>query len=111
MKKNTLFVSLTLLVGFFAISTVLLPANALAKNIKVGVIDCYSGPAAFFGKDALNGFELALKEINAEGVLGSKIEFTTRDSKFKVDLALNFAKELVLRENVDILVGTINSGA
>ncbi|MEJ2730546.1 MAG: ABC transporter substrate-binding protein, partial [Deltaproteobacteria bacterium] len=64
-----------------------------------------------FGKDALNGFKLALNGINAEGVLGKKIEFTTRDTKFKVDLALNFAKELVLREDVDILVGTINSGA
>ena len=40
-------------------------------------------------------------------MLGKKIEFTTRDTKFKVDLALNFAKELVLREDVDILVGTI----
>jgi branched-chain amino acid transport system substrate-binding protein len=111
MKKNTLIVSLTLLAGLFAISLVLMPANALAKNIKVGVIDCYSGPAAVFGQDALNGFKLALKEINAKGVLGKKIEFTTRDTKFKVDLALNFAKELVLREDVDILVGTINSGA
>lgn len=111
MKKNVLIVSLTLLTGLFAISLVLMPANALAKNIKVGVIDCYSGPAAVFGQDALNGFKLALKDINAQGVLGKKIEFTTRDSKFKVDLALNFAKELVLRENVDILVGTINSGA
>ena len=111
MKKKTLIVTLTLLVIFLAISLVLMPANVLAKNIKVGVIDCYSGPPALFGKDALNGFKLALKEINAQGVLGKKIEFTTRDSKFKVDLALNFAKELVLRENVDILVGTINSGA
>ena len=111
MKKNMFTISWVLLVGLFSICFSIMPANALAKNIKVGVIDCYSGPAAFFGKDALNGFKLALKEINAEGVLGSKIEFTTRDSKFKVDLALNFAKELVLRENVDILVGTINSGA
>ena len=111
MKKKMFIISWVLLVGLFSICFSIMPANALAKNIKVGVIDCYSGPAAFFGKDALNGFELALKEINAEGVLGSKIEFTTRDSKFKVDLALNFAKELVLRENVDILVGTINSGA
>jgi branched-chain amino acid transport system substrate-binding protein len=111
MKKNMFIISLPLLVVLFAISAVLIPGHALAKNIKVGVIDCYSGPPAFFGKDALNGFKLALKEINAEGVLGNKIEFTTRDSKFKVDLALNFAKELVLRENVDILVGTINSGA
>jgi branched-chain amino acid transport system substrate-binding protein len=111
MKKITLNVSLALLGGLLAISLVLLPADAQAKNIKVGVIDCYSGPPALFGKDALNGFKLALKEINAKGVLGKKIEFTTRDTKFKVDLALNFAKELVLREDVDILVGTINSGA
>ena len=111
MKKNTVVVGLTLLVGLFTISLILMPADAQAKNIKVGVIDCYSGPAAVFGQDALNGFKLALKEINKEGVLGKKIEFSTRDSKFKVDLALNFAKELVLREDVDILVGTINSGA
>jgi branched-chain amino acid transport system substrate-binding protein len=115
MKKrkiiNLSMVGLVFLVGFLAISVMLMPANAQAKNIKVGVIDCYSGPAAVFGNDALNGFKLALKDINAKGVLGKKIEFTTRDSKFKVDLALNFAKELVLREDVDILVGTINSGA
>ena len=111
MKKNMFIISWILLVGLFAISFSLMPADAQAKNIKVGVIDCYSGPAAFFGKDALNGFKLALKDINAKGVLGKKIEFTTRDSKFKVDLALNFSKELVLREDVDILVGTINSGA
>ncbi len=111
MKKNMFLISLVLLVGLFSICFSMMPANATAKNIKVGVIDCYSGPAAVFGNDALNGFKLALEDINAQGVLGKKIEFTTRDSKFKVDLALNFAKELVLRENVDILVGTINSGA
>ena len=56
MKKNSLNVSLVLLVGLFVISLVLMPAPAQAKNIKVGVIDCYSGPAAMFGNDALNGF-------------------------------------------------------
>jgi branched-chain amino acid transport system substrate-binding protein len=87
------------------------PGQAMARNIKVGVIDCYSGPPAVYGQDALNGFKLALKTINQAGVLGREIEFTTRDTKFKVDIALNMAKELVLREDVDVLVGTINSGA
>jgi len=41
--------------------------------------------------------------------VGQKIEFTTRDDKFKVDLALSAAKELVMNEKVDILAGTINS--
>ena len=56
-----------------ALSLVLLPAGAGARDIKVGVIDCYSGPPAVYGKDALNGFKLALEEINAKGVLGQKI--------------------------------------
>ena len=102
---------ISLLVGVFAISVVLMPFHAQSRNITVGGIDCYSGPAAVYGKDALNGFKLALQEINKKGVLGKKIEYTTRDTKFKVDIALNMAKELVLRKDVDILVGTINSGA
>jgi len=83
----------------------------VVRPIKVGIIDCYSGPAAVYGKDALNGFKLAVDEINKTGVLGKKIEYTTRDTKFKVDIALNMAKELVMRGNVDMLLGTINSGA
>lgn len=96
---------------FFCFFTLLLiyPPSSVAKPIKVGIIDCYSGPAAVYGKDALNGFKLALKDINKKGVLGTKIEYSTRDTKFKVDIGLSMAKELVMRENVDILVGTINS--
>jgi branched-chain amino acid transport system substrate-binding protein len=94
-----------------SIALFLTPIQAQARNIKVGIIDCYSGPPAVYGKDALNGFKLALKEINKKGVLGKKIEFTTRDTKFKVDLALSMARQLVMREDIDVLVGTINSGA
>ena len=84
-------------------------APKAARPIKVGVVDTYSGPAAVFGEDALNGFKLALDEINKAGVLGTTIEFTTRDEKFKADVGLSMAKELVLQENVDILVGVISS--
>jgi branched-chain amino acid transport system substrate-binding protein len=90
-------------------SLVLSPIHSEARNIKVGIIDCYSGPPAMFAKDALNGFKLALKEINKEGVLGKKIEYTTRDTKFKVDIGLGVAKELIMREDVDILAGVISS--
>jgi branched-chain amino acid transport system substrate-binding protein len=41
--------------------------------------------------------------------LGTKIQFTNRDDKFKVDIGLSMAKELVMMEKVDLLVGTINS--
>lgn len=86
------------------------PAAAKAdRPIKVGIVDTYSGPPAVFGNDALNGFKLALNEINKEGVLGTKIEFTQRDDKYQPDTALSMAKELILQEKVDVLVGQVNS--
>ncbi len=81
-----------------------------AKTIKVGIIDCYSGPPSTYTNDVRDAFKLATDKINAKGgVLGRKIEFVTRDSKFKVDIGLSAAKELIMRKNVDILMGTINS--
>jgi branched-chain amino acid transport system substrate-binding protein len=111
MKKGWFFSVGRLLMLAGCALAMLIPAAADARDIKVGIVDTYSGPAAVFGNDALNGFKLAVNEINKQGVLGGKIVFTTRDEQFKVDIGLNVAKELVLKENVDVLVGTINSGA
>ena len=85
------------------------PAQA-AKAIKIGIVDCYSGPPAAYTNDVRDAFKLEVDKINAAGgILGRKIEVLTRDSKFKVDLGLSAAKELIYRENVDIMMGTINS--
>jgi len=100
----------TLLALSLAIFLVLSSVNVNAqRTIKVGILDTYSGPPAVYGNDALNGFKLALNDINKKGVLGTKIEFTTRDDKFKVDIGLSMAKELIMMEKVDLIVGTINS--
>lgn len=82
-------------------------ANKDQKTVKVGIIDTYTGGAATYAKDALDGFKLATNEVAEKG--GPRIEFVTRDDEFKVDKATNWAKELVMREKVDILAGTINS--
>lgn len=109
--KNGRFISRGLVwVLAAALAAAGLPAGAEARNIKVGILDTYSGPPAVFGNDALNGFKMAVEEINRQGVLGGKIEFVTRDDKFKVDIGLNLAKELALKENVDLIVGVVNSG-
>lgn len=100
--KNLILILLFLVFAEFA---------QCADVIKIGIVDTYSGPATTFTKDVLDGFSLALSQINQKGVLGKKIEFVTRDDKFKPDIALTMAKELVLKENVDILMGTINSAS
>ncbi len=103
-------VSCMMFVCFLASMSGLSTLAFAAGDIKVGIIDTYSGPPSSYGLDVLDGFKLALKKINANGgVLGKKITFVTRDDKFKVDLGLTEAKELIMRENVNLLVGTINS--
>jgi branched-chain amino acid transport system substrate-binding protein len=110
MKRMVMMRSFALMVALSAISIILYAGSAEAqRTIKVGILDTYSGPPAVYGNDALNGFKLALNDINKKGVLGTKIEFTTRDDKFKVDIGLSMAKELVMMEKVDLIVGTINS--
>ena len=85
------------------------PAHA-AKALKIGIVDCYSGPPATYTNDVRDAFKMEVNKLNASGgILGRQIEVLTRDSKFKVDLGLSAAKELIYRENVDILMGTINS--
>jgi branched-chain amino acid transport system substrate-binding protein len=75
----------------------------------VGIVDSYSGPPGAYSQDILDGFKMAITKINAKGVLGRKIEFTSRDDKFKPDIGLAMAKELVMKEKVNVLMGTINS--
>src|SRR5665647_2970210 len=101
------------IVSFLAVvlSMFCLAGSGIAGDtIKVGFVDTYSGPATTFTNDVLDGFKLAVEKINATGgVLGKKITYVTRDDKFKPDIGLTMAKELILKEEVDLLVGTINS--
>ena len=51
-----------------------------------------------------------MQEINAKGgVLGRKLELLTRDSKASADEAVRLARELIIKDNVDFLVGTLTS--
>jgi branched-chain amino acid transport system substrate-binding protein len=108
--KKLLYYSL-MCFAVLAISSSFQPSHA-KDTIKVGIVDTYSGPATTYTQDVLDGFRLAIDKVNAAGgVLGKKIEYVTRDDKFKPDIALSMTKELVLREGVDILMGSTNSGA
>ncbi|HYB43321.1 MAG TPA: ABC transporter substrate-binding protein [Candidatus Methylomirabilis sp.] len=87
------------------------PAPALAqKAIKVGMPMPLSGPAALFGDPAAKGAQMFVEELNAKGgVLGRKVELLVRDSKADANEAVRVSRELILKENVDFLVGTLTS--
>src|SRR5438132_8988931 len=51
-----------------------------------------------------------VEEVNAKGgVLGRNSELVIRDSKADANEAVRVARELILKENVDFLVGTLTS--
>ncbi len=81
-----------------------------AEPIKIGFPIPLSGPTAVYGEPVLKGAELAVSEINAKGgVLGRKLELLSRDSKANADEAVRVARELIIKNNVDFLVGTLTS--
>jgi len=77
--------------------------------IKIGEINHYKRLAAF-AEPYKNGIELALSEINeAGGVIGQPLEFIFRDDQGKPGEAIKIAEELVNREGVAMITGSILS--
>jgi branched-chain amino acid transport system substrate-binding protein len=80
------------------------------KPIKVGMPIPLSGPPALFGDPASKGAQMYVDELNAKGgVLGRKVELIVRDSKADANEAVRVAREMILKDNVDFLVGTLTS--
>jgi branched-chain amino acid transport system substrate-binding protein len=94
-----------------ALGALLIGGPAAAQNtIKVGVPMPLSGPAALYGEPAVKGARMFVDEINAAGgVLGKKIELVVRDSKASADEAVRVSREMILKEEVQFLVGTLTS--
>src|SRR5215468_11160882 len=81
-----------------------------ADTIKIGFPMPLSGPASVYGVPVTKGAEMAVQEINAAGgVLGRKLELLERDSKASADEAVRLARELIIKNNVDFLSGTLTS--
>jgi branched-chain amino acid transport system substrate-binding protein len=89
----------------------LVPAAAVAQDtIKIGFPMPLSGPASVYGVPITKGAEMAVQEINASGgILGKKVELLTRDSKASADEAVRLARELIIKNGVDFLSGTLTS--
>jgi branched-chain amino acid transport system substrate-binding protein len=87
------------------------PAVSMAADtIKIGFPIPLSGPTSVYGKPILAGAEMAVAEINAKGgVLGKKFELLSRDSKANADEAVRLSRELIIKDSVDFLVGTLTS--
>ncbi|MEM6678241.1 MAG: ABC transporter substrate-binding protein [Pseudomonadota bacterium] len=83
-------------------------APVVAEPVKVGMIVTLSGPPGALGKQAVDGFTLALEDMG--GKLGPvEAELIVEDDELKPDVALTRAEKLVSSDEVDFVVGTIFS--
>jgi branched-chain amino acid transport system substrate-binding protein len=85
------------------------PALA-ADTIRLGFVADISGIGATFYKSQKNAVDLFIDQANAAGgVLGKKLEVVVRDSQLKADTGANAARELILSEKCDFLIGPTSS--
>jgi branched-chain amino acid transport system substrate-binding protein len=102
--------ALTATVGAGAVS-LLLPQimHAQSNKIRVGIMLPYTGTFAQLGVAIENGMKMAIDQ--AGGKLGGReIEYFKVDDESEPAKGVENASKLVLRDKVDILVGTVHSG-
>jgi branched-chain amino acid transport system substrate-binding protein len=87
-------------------AALLAAAPAIAQTVPVGAIEILSGPNAAYGVAIRAGLELALDDINKQGVLGGrKIALTVEDSAGNKDQAINAARKLIGGDHVVSIIG------
>jgi len=96
-----------------AAALIALGGQALAGDtIKVGSFLAVTGPASFLGDPELKTLQMYVEEINANGgVNGNQIELVHYDTGGKAKEAVNFAKRLIKKDKVDVIVGGSTSGS
>jgi branched-chain amino acid transport system substrate-binding protein len=79
--------------------------------IKIGMDNPLTGTYAAFGKSELIGCQLAIDQLNAKnGILGRKLDMLFEDSTSgDAGTAVQKARKLIERDNIDFLVGNVNS--
>ena len=100
-----------LLIALFVPASLLAPALAQGKKLKIGVVFDYTGPLAGGGSElhALGAKIMIDHFAKKGGVDGYAIEAIYADAQSKPDVAINEAVRLVEQEKVDMLLGFYSS--
>ncbi|WP_096697520.1 ABC transporter substrate-binding protein [Polaromonas sp. AER18D-145] len=79
-------------------------------EIVIGTIQDLSGPLAGYGKQARNGMQLRVNEINEQGgVQGRKLKLLTEDSGYDPKKAVLAAQKLVNQDKIFIMAGHLGT--
>jgi branched-chain amino acid transport system substrate-binding protein len=79
--------------------------------LRIGMATSLSGAIALFGVANEKGAQLAVDQLNdAGGVLGRPVELIVRDDQARPEEGVAQARDLIISEEVDMLLGPVSSG-
>ena len=102
------------LAGALALSSTLALAGGHAKEVKLGVVLGFTGPAESLAESMARGAELAMKEVSESGLLldNATVSHVRADSTCTDAAAAAAAAERVVSsDKVDAIIGALCSGA
>ncbi len=100
------------ILSFLFVAGMTLASNVSAEDtIRIGWTADMPGVGATFYASQKKALELFFEETNAAGgILGKKLKLIIRDSKLKPDVGATMARELILNEKCEFLIGPTSSG-
>ena len=87
-------------------------SSVKADTIKLGILEDETGNFAIAVVPKIHAYELAVKEINANGgVLGKKLEIVRYDTQSDNRRYQEFARRLIKKDKVDVVFGAFSSAS
>lgn len=111
-KKVVAFIGLLITVSIFGVMLAGCGSSPAAnsKEIVIGGNFELTGGIANYGKQTMNGVQLAFKEANASGgVLGKQIKMIVADNKSEPSEATNATTKLITQDKVSLIMGPVTS--
>jgi len=100
--------------GLVAAAQVAAPFVITARGespVRMGMIDPLTGVYAAPAGNEVIGAKLAVEQLNAKGgILGRQVELLVEDSANDVGTGVQKARKLIERDQVDFIIGDVNSG-
>ena len=100
------------IVVFMLTSFLFIFSSVKADTIKLGILEDETGNFAIAVVPKIHAYELAVKEINANGgVLGKKLEIVRYDTQSDNRRYQEFARRLIKKDKVDVVFGAFSSAS
>ena len=93
------------IVGVVAFTLGFLTATGMAQNFKIGMIYSGTGSGAHTGIYAQHGVELAVEQINAQGIGGKKLDMIYENDDTSTEKSVTTAKKLIYGDKALAIIG------